>query len=204
MFGADFESERANSIDDYKLTCIQFIEDISSDYKDWVDRYKLPEHESKARKNSIDYVVKTTSEWIAWYGNTIRKIDIIKDDGINKMAEFTAGYPFEFNVYVEGQSRYVQAPPMIRLDISAKPREQRNIRISYWTREQFVQLLSSCKVSVNVEQIDLLPKHMLDQCIILDACLCKAGDVISVTIAVEEVSEFGTEKRGLTTIIRIK
>ena len=82
MFAADFESERANSIDDYKITCIQFIEDISSDYKDWVDRYNLSKEENTTRKKSIDKVVETTNEWIGKYGNTIKKIDIIKDDGI--------------------------------------------------------------------------------------------------------------------------
>ncbi|MGH9910555.1 MAG: hypothetical protein ACRD32_07940 [Nitrososphaerales archaeon] len=206
MFGADFESERATSIDDYKITCIQFIEEISSDYKDWVDRYKLAENESVLRKSSIDKVVETTNAWIGKYGDTIKKIDIIKDDGINKMAEFTAGFPFEFNIYVEEQSRYVHAPVgLIKLDVKAKPREDRKIRIAYWTRDQFVQLLSSCQVSVGEDQVYLQPKDVLNEYVILIANTCKPTDIISITIAAEEVTdEFGGEKRGLTTLIRIK
>lgn len=206
MFGADFESERATSIDDYKITCIQFIEDISSDYKEWVDRYKLAENENVLRKSSIDKVVETTNTWIGKYGDTIKKIDIIKDDGINKMAEFTAGFPFEFNVCVEEQSRYVHAPAgLIKLDVKAKPREDRKIRIAYWTRDQFVQLLSSCKVSLIKDQVDLQSKDVLNEYVMLDANTCKPTDIISITIAAEEVTdEFGGEKRGLTTLIRIK
>jgi hypothetical protein len=206
MFGADFESERASSIDDYKITCIQFIEDISYDYKEWVDRYNLPEEENVSRKKSIDKVVETTNEWIGKYGNTIKKIDVIKDDGINKMAEFTAGFPFYFNIYVEDQSRYVHASlGQLQLNVKAKPREERKIRIAYWMKEQFVQLLSSCNVSVDKNQIDFQPKDTLDEYVVLDASSCKPTDIISITIAAEEVSEnFGGEKRGLTTLIRIK
>lgn len=206
MFGADFESERASSIDDYKITCIQFIEDISYDYKEWVDRYNLSEDESMSRKKSIDTVVETTNEWIGKYGNTIKKIDIIKDDGINKMAEFTAGFPFDFNIYVGEQSRYVHASlGQIKLNVKAKPRDERKIRISYWTKEQFIQLLSSCNALVDRNQIDFQPKDALDEYVVLDASACKPTDIVSITIAAEEVSDnFGGEKRGLTTLIRIK
>jgi hypothetical protein len=206
MFGADFESERASSVDDYKLTCMQFIEDISLDYKDWVDRYNLPADENNERKKAIDNVVQTTNEWIGRYGNTIKKIDIIKDAGINKMAEFTAGFPFEFSVYVDEQSRYVHASAgQIRLKVKAKPRTDRKIRITYWTKDEFVQLLSSCKAFVDLSQVDANPKDALEDNVVLDASACKATDIISITIAVEEVSEsFGGEKRGLTTLIRIE
>jgi len=206
MFGADFESGRATSIDDYKITCIQFIEDISSDYKDWVVRYNLPEEESVSRKNSIDKVVETTNEWIGKYGNTIKKIDIIKDDGINKMAEFTAGFPFDFNVYVEDQSRYVHVPAgQIKLNVKAKPHEGMKIRLAYWVQDQFVQLLTSCNSSVDMNKVDLQPKDVLNEYVLLDASSCKPADIVSITIVAEEVSEnFGGEKRGLTTLIRIK
>ena len=205
-FGVDFESERATSIDDYKLTCIQFIEDISLDYKAWVDRYNLKEEENVLRNNSIDKVVETTNEWIGKFANTIKKVDIIKDDGINKMAEHTAGYPFDFFIFVGDQSRYVNAPAgNIRLDIKAKPRKDRNMKVAYYTKEQFVQLLGSCDVLVVADQIDFQPKEELDEYIILDASSCILTDIISVTITVEEVTNnFGIEKRGLSTLIRIK
>jgi len=206
MFGADFESERATSIDDYKITCIQFIADISDDYKDWVDRYNLAEEESNFRKNAIEQVVKTTNEWIGKFGDSIKKIDIIKDDGINKMAEFTAGYPFEFMVNVDNQSRYVHHQSgQIKLNVKARSRENRQVKISHYSRDQFVQILSSANVSVNESLVNFSPKEVLDDFVILDASACKPSDVISITITTEEVSDnLGIEKRGLTTLFRIK
>ena len=206
MFANDFGSERATSIDDYKITCIQFIDDLSDDYEAWVDRYRLPEEERKFRKNAIQEVVKTTNEWIGKFGNSIKKIDVIKDDGINKMAEFTAGYPFEFIINVEGQSRYVHHEQgQIKLNIKAKARENNQVKISRYSREQFVQILSSANVSVNENLVNFAPKEVLDDFVILDASACKPSDIISITITVEEVSDnVQVEKRGLSTIFRIK
>jgi len=206
MFATDFGSERATSIDDYKITCIQFIDDLSDDYEAWVDRYRLPEEERKFRKNAIQEVVKTTNEWIGKFGNSIKKIDVIKDDGINKMAEFTAGYPFEFIINVEGQSRYVHHEQgQIKLNIKAKARENRQVKISRYSREWFVQILSSANVSVNENLVNFVPKEVLDDFVILDAGACKPSDIISITITVEEVSDnVQVEKRGLSTIFRIK
>jgi hypothetical protein len=62
MFASDTGSDRATSIEDYQNTCAEFITDISKDYKDWVDRYQLPEAENKSRKTTIDDIVKTTNE----------------------------------------------------------------------------------------------------------------------------------------------
>ena len=42
---SDESSERASSVEDYKVTCMEFIKDISSDYLEWVDYYKLPPEE---------------------------------------------------------------------------------------------------------------------------------------------------------------
>ena len=52
MFATDSSSERATSIEDYQNTCMEFIIDISRDYKDWVDRYQLSNDEITKRKNS--------------------------------------------------------------------------------------------------------------------------------------------------------
>ena len=47
----DENSERAANVDSYRITCIDFIKDISHDYLAWVDRYKLPEDEDKKRRS---------------------------------------------------------------------------------------------------------------------------------------------------------
>ncbi|MGB8087040.1 MAG: hypothetical protein WCF07_12200, partial [Nitrososphaeraceae archaeon] len=90
MVFRDTASERASSVQDYQATCADFISDISKDYKDWVDRYQLNANESAGRKEGIDTIALTTSDWIFKYGLNIKKVDIIMNDGINKMAEYTA------------------------------------------------------------------------------------------------------------------
>src|SRR5205085_9858259 len=101
MFATDNGSDRATSIEDYQNTCVEFITDISKDYKDWVDRYQLIEEENNSRKTSIDNIVKTTNNWILKYASTIKKVDIVMNDGISKMAVITAGYSFNFEVIVK-------------------------------------------------------------------------------------------------------
>ncbi|HET6640238.1 MAG TPA: hypothetical protein VFG77_01375, partial [Nitrososphaeraceae archaeon] len=64
MVFRDTTSERASSVQDYQSTCTDFINDISNDYKDWVDRYQLSATESAERKKRIDSVATTTSDWI--------------------------------------------------------------------------------------------------------------------------------------------
>lgn len=206
MFTPDYDSERATSIDDYKLTCIQFIEDISGDYKAWVARHKLPVEENLARKNTIDNIMKTTNYWIAHFGDTIKKIDVIKDDGINKMAENTAGYPFEFGILVGDESRYAHHPAgQVKLQVRAKAREGRKARICPYNKDQFVQILSSAPASVDSNKVSMDAKEILDEPVILDTSACKPSDVISITITVEEVTgDASVEKRGLTTLVRIK
>ncbi|MGH9934396.1 MAG: hypothetical protein ACRD3Z_04685, partial [Nitrososphaerales archaeon] len=79
------------------------------------------------------------------------------------------------------------------------------VKISRYSKEQFVQLLSSANVSVNESLVNFAPKEVLDDFVMLDASGCKQSDIISITIAAEEVSDnVQVEKRGLTTLFRIK
>jgi hypothetical protein len=110
MFAADTGSERATSIEDYQNTCTEFITDISRDYMEWVDRYQLGDQETARRKSVISNIVKTTNDWIWKYGTTIKKVDIVMNDGVNKMAENTAGYPFGLDIIVNKASRYATHP----------------------------------------------------------------------------------------------
>jgi hypothetical protein len=107
MFASDNDSERATSIEDYQNTCTNFISDLCKDYKDWIVRYKLSKNEENFRNAKIDEIVKLTNEFIFKFGDTIKKIDIIMNDGINKMAENTACYPFKFDIFVNNNSRYI-------------------------------------------------------------------------------------------------
>ena len=58
------DSERATNVDSYRITCIDFIKDISKDYLAWVDRYKLPEEEDRKRRTEISAIIERTDEWM--------------------------------------------------------------------------------------------------------------------------------------------
>ncbi len=203
MFAADNASERATSIEDYQNTCTEFIMDISRDYKDWVDRYQLPELESAKRKNMIDGIVRNTNDLINRFGNTIKKIDIIMNDGVNKMAENTAGYPFKFEIMVNQASRYTtHAVGDIRLNLKVLPRLGRTARIGNYHKDQVLLLNSSSPVEVSLSKESLKGADFLDDYIVIDAKKCEKFDVISMTVVVEEVEkDYVTESRGYSTLI---
>ncbi|MCI0561793.1 MAG: hypothetical protein MN733_25175 [Nitrososphaera sp.] len=203
MFAADSGSERATSIEDYQNTCAEFISDISRDYMDWVDRYKLGEEETSRRKAVISKIVKTTNAWIAAYGTTIKKVDIVMNDGVNKMAENTAGYPFAFDILVNSMSRYTTHPiGQVRVNIKATPRSGRLARIGNYHKDQLLLINSSAPVEFSVSKESLRGADILDDYIIINAKDCKKNDLVSVTAVVEEVEgDYVTESRGYTTII---
>ena len=205
MFATDSSSERATSIEDYQNTCMEFIIDISRDYKDWVDRYQLSNNEFTKRKKSIDSVVKTTNEWIQNYCDTIKKVDIVMNDGINKMAENTAGYPFEFEVYVNAEKRYVNhSIGTIPLRVNAIPQEGRMIRVGNYSKSELFLIASSSPISYTVSKESMNTVDILDDYITLDASKCERGNIISITIIVEEIKDdYVSESRGYSTVIII-
>jgi hypothetical protein len=198
--------EERESVEEYKITCIEFIRDISNDYKDWVYRYRLDKEEEGWRLRMIDNVVKVTSSWISLYGDTIKKIDIIKDDGITKMAEFTAGYPFELNVYIADNVRYVEysKDSEISLDVKASTGEGRSVGITYYDK-RYMQLLNILSSSpVNLISYDSEKANSIDAKVRLDISNCVVSDIISVTVIVGEyMLEDEIDRRGFTTLIRL-
>ncbi len=203
MFATDSGSERATSIEDYQNTCCEFIIDISRDYMDWIERYQLGIQETERRKATINYIVKTTNEWIIKYGTTIKKVDIVMNDGVNKMAENTAGYPFEFDVRVNTMRRFTTHPiGEVRINIKAIPRAGRLVRIGNYQKNQLLLINSSSPVKFSVSEESMKSADILDDYIIVDANNCYSHDLISVTSVVEEVEgDYVTESRGYTTII---
>lgn len=204
MFAADSGSERATSIEDYQNTCTEFITDISRDYMDWIDRYQLGEQETARRKGVINQIVKTTNDWIVNYGTTIKKVDIVMNDGVNKMAENTAGYPFQFDVLVNRMRRFTTYPVgEVRVNIKATPRPGRLARLGNYQKNQLLLINSSSPVSFSISKESMKGADILDDYIIIDANNCQSHDLISLTSVVEEVEkgEYVTESRGYTTII---
>ena len=205
MFATDSSSERATSIEDYQYTCTEFITDISRDYKDWVDRYQLSNEESSKRKESIDNVVTTTNNWIKNFCNTIKKVDIVMNDGINKMAESTAGYPFHFEVSVNSVKRYAKHNQgTIALRVNAIPQEGRMVRLGKYSKNELFLISSSSPVSPTVSEESMNTVDILDDYITLDASSCEKGSIVSITIIVEEVKDdHVSESRGYSTVIMI-
>lgn len=201
----DDSSERATSIDDYKVTCIQFIKDISDDYKAWVDYYKLPEDEDKKRRSEIDAAVERTNEWIAKVGQTIKGIDVIMNDGIQKMAEATAGKPFQIGVFVNGSSSYTSSPPgMIDVNVKAFGRNNRKTKLGFHFKDDRFRIESTCGASLQEENLSLEEFEFMDLHLNLDAQNAKPRDVISFTVTISEMeSGQESERRGHTTIIHI-
>ena len=205
MFATDSSSERATSIEDYQHTCTEFITDISRDYKDWVDRYQLSNEESTKRKESIDNVVTTTNNWIRNFCNTIKKVDIVMNDGINKMAENTAGYPFHFEVSVNSVKRYAKHHQgTVALRVNAIPHEGRMVRLGKYSKNELFLISSSSPVSPTVSEESMNTVDILDDYITLDASSCEKGSIVSITIVVEEVKDdYVSESRGYSTVIMI-
>ncbi len=205
MFAADTGSDRATSIEDYQNTCAEFITDISKDYKDWVDRYQLHEVENKSRKTSIDNIVKTTNEWIVRYADTIKKVDIVMNDGVSKMAENTAGYPFKFEVLVNNMTRYTFHPiGEVKVNVRATPREGRLARIGNYQKNQLLLINSSSSVDFTVSSESRKGIDILNDYVVIDAKNCQKYDLISATIIVEESNGNSvTESRGYTNLILI-
>jgi hypothetical protein len=203
MFTSDTGSERASSVEDYQNTCAEFIVDISKDYEDWIDRYQLGEEEMKSRKAIIGNIVQTTNEWIYRFSDTIKKIDIVMNDGINKMAENTAGYPFNFQVSVNNMRRYtMNSVGQVKLNVKATPREGKLARIGNYHKDQLLLISSSSPVNFNFSNESLKGADILDDYLVIDASHCQRNDLISVTVIVEEMDQdYPTERRGYSTLI---
>ncbi|MBA3750279.1 MAG: hypothetical protein H0X03_05195 [Nitrosopumilus sp.] len=206
MFASDIDSERATSIEDYQNTCTDFISDLSKDYKEWIDRYKLSPNEENTRKTRIDEIVKKTNEFIFKFGDTIKKIDIIMNDGINKMAENTAGYPFKFDILVNDNSRYIlHDKKSIKISLKALPRIGRKIRICYYDKDHIFLTSSSTPVEFNYSDTSFESSDLLDDFILIKPTRFNSMDVISITIKAEEIENDVTmDSRGYTSLIILK
>jgi hypothetical protein len=203
MVFRDTSYERASSVQDYQITCSDFINEISKDYNDWVDRYQLSASESTERKEGIDSAMQTTTDWIYEYGLSIKKIDIIMNDGISKMAECTAGYPFEYKIYVGSDKRFVKQPlGTVTLSVNAVPRQGRRIRIGNYQKGQVFLINSETEITYSSSDESFVGGDILKDMVLLETTRCKKNDLISITTIVEEIQDsYVTEKRGYTTLI---
>jgi len=201
----DENSERAANVDSYRITCIDFIKDISQDYLAWVDRYKLPEEEDKKRRTEIATTIERTNEWIAKVPQTFKAVDVVMNDGIQKMAEATAGKPFQIGVFVDKKSGYTLAKPgIIDVNVKAAGRENSKTKLGSHTKEQRFRIESTGKAFFDETNVTEDESDLLDINLKLNAEECKQRDVISFTVIVSEMQNgMECDRRGVSTVIHI-
>ncbi|MGH1569186.1 MAG: hypothetical protein ACRBBZ_08445 [Nitrosopumilus sp.] len=201
----DDASLRTDNVDDYRRTCIDFIEDISHDYEAWVDYYKLPDDEDKRRRAGIHATITRTNDWIAKVAQSIKAVDVVMNDGIQKMAESTAGKPLELGVFVNHKSSYTETTPgIIDVNVKASGREGRKMKLGFHFKDDRFRIESTCGAYLDEEGLPDQEFDLMDIHLKLHAENAKQRDVISFTITVSE-TENGVEydRRGLTTIVHL-
>ena len=201
----DDSSERANSVEDYKVTCIEFIKDISGSYLEWVDYYKLPEDEDKKRRSEISGIIEKTNNWIAKVAQTIKGVDVVMNDGIQKMAESTAGKPFQIGIFINKKSGYTSTKPgIVDVNVKASGRDSNKTKIGIHSKDQRFRIESTGKAFFDETDIPEQEYDLMDINLKLNLVDCKQRDVISFTVIVSEMKD-GVEfdRRGATTVVHV-
>ncbi len=201
----DETAGRANTPEDYKVTCIDFIEDISKDYLDWVDYYKLPPEEDQNRRDEISATITRTNAWIANVAQSIKAIDVVMNDGIQKMAEATAGKPFQIGVFINQSSSYTKANPgIIDVNIKSAGREGRKTKLGFHFKDDRFRIESTCNAFLDQTNLPDAEFDLMDINLKLNAESAKQRDVISFTVVIYEMKD-GQEvdKRGVSTVVHI-
>ena len=201
----DDSSERANSVEDYKVTCIEFIKDISGSYLEWVDYYKLPEDEDKKRRSEISGIIEKTNNWIAKVAQTIKGVDVVMNDGIQKMAESTAGKPFQIGIFINKKSGYTSTKPgIVDVNIKASGRDGNKTKIGIHSKDQRFRIESAGKAFFDETNIPEQEYDLMDINLKLNLVDCKQRDVISFTVIVSEMkNDVEFDRRGATTIVHV-
>ena len=205
----DDASERTDNVQDYKRTCIDFIEDISGSYLEWIDFYsqrnEINTDEDKKRRNEIAAIIEKTNTWLAKIPTTIKAVDVVMNDGIQKMAESTAGKPFQIGVFVNKTSEYTMAKPgIIDIHVKSAGRDGRKTKLGNHQQTERFRIESTGKVFFDETNIPEQEFDVLDIHLKLDASKCVQRDVISFTVVISEMKD-GNEydRRGLSTIVHI-
>ena len=201
----DDASLRTDNVDDYKRTCIDFIEDISHDYEAWVDYYKLPEDEDKRRRSEIRATITRTNDWIAKVAQSIKAVDVVMNDGIQKMAEATAGKPLEIGVFVNHKSGYTQTSPGV-IDVTVKGvgREGRKMKLGFHFKDDRFRIESTCDAYFDEKDLSVQEFENLDINLKLCAENAKSRDVISFTVTLSEIKDdVEFDRRGVSTIVHL-
>jgi len=203
------ESERTDNVTDYKRTCIDFIEDISGSYLEWIDLYsnrnEIDKDEDKKRRNEISAIIEKTNTWLAKVPTSIKAVDVVMNDGIQKMAEATAGKPFQIGVFVNKKSEYTMAKPgIIDVHVKSVGRDGRKTKLGFHHQSQRFRIETTGKAFFDETKVPENEFDMMDINLKLNVSECSQRDVISFTVIISEMKD-GVEydRRGLSTIVHI-
>jgi len=199
------ESERTDNVTDYKRTCIDFIEDISGSYLEWVDYYKLPEDEDKKRRDEIASIIERTNTWLAKIPQSIKAVDVVMNDGIQKMAEATAGKPFQIGVFINQKSDYTMAKPgIIDVNVKASGREGRKTKLGFHHQNERFRIETTGKAFFDETNLPEDEFALMDVHLKLNTQECTQRDVVSFTVIVSEMNDgIELDRRGLSTVVHI-
>ena len=201
----DDASLRTDNVDEYRRTCIDFIEDISHNYEEWIDYYKLPELEDKKRRAEIHAIITKTNKWIAKVAQSIKAVDVVMNDGIQKMAESTAGKPLEIGVFINQKAGYTETKPgIIDVTVKASGRKGRKTKLGFHFKDDRFRVESTCGAYFDETNLPSGESDMMDIHLKLYADKAKQRDVISFTVTVCEMeNDVEMDRRGLSTIVHL-
>ena len=127
------------------------------------------------------------------------------NDGIQKMAESTAGKPLEIGVFVNGKSSYTVAKAGI-IDVSVKSsgRQGRKTKLGFHFKDNRFRIESTCGAYFDENNLPVHEFDLMDISLKLYAENAKQRDVISFTVTISEMeNDVEFERRGHTTIVHI-
>jgi hypothetical protein len=165
----------------------------------------LPKDEDKKRRIEIASIIERTNEWIAKVPQTFKAVDVVMNDGIQKMAEATAGKPFQIGVFVNKKSGYtVASPGIIDVNIKATGRDGRKAKLGFHNKEERFRFETTGKAFFDEATITGDESDLLDINLKLNAEKCVQRDVISFTVVVSEIQDGSeSDRRGVSTVIHI-
>ena len=137
--------------------------------------------------------------------NGLQKLPRPLNDGIQKMAESTAGKPFQIGVFVNGTSSYTMTKPgVINVNVKAAGREGRKTKLGFHFKNDRFRIESTCDAYLDESNLPKEEFDLMDINLKIHAEKAKQRDVISFTVTVSETeNDVEIDRRGLSTIIHI-
>jgi hypothetical protein len=165
----------------------------------------LPEDEDKRRRAGICATITRTNDWIAKVAQSIKGVDVVMNDGIQKMAEATAGKPLEIGVFVNHKSGYTETTPgIIDVNVKGVGREGRKMKLGFHFKDDRFRIESTCNAYLDDTNLPDQEFDNLDIHLKLHAENAKPRDVISFTVTLSEIqNDVEFDRRGVSTIVHL-